>query len=136
MICALTSCLLELYCDSRLVAFQARWVKAHLAVCPACAAELAAAQKLTGELRAIAAPLAPAFLRNKLRAALLEKPVVPASKAASLYNLMPELAPTLSFAYSALAFLVFVSGSLLSPGIPCQAYPADAVAVTEPVPHH
>jgi len=129
MICALVHNLFDLYADDRLVAFQARWVAAHLAVCPGCAARLAAWRKLRLELRELSAPPAPASLKAALRAALLAGEQAAEVEGEADFTLAPARPPALSFAFSAVAFALFVSGSVFGPGVTSQALPDAAAAL-------
>lgn len=122
MRCAFTNNLLDLYLDGRLVASQARWVEAHLAACPKCAARFAAWRKISRELRTFRTSAAPASFKAGLRAVLLNADSAAAAPEIGVdRDLLPGLIPSLSFAFSALAFLLFVSGSVFGPGIPSQS---------------
>lgn len=134
MICALVHNLVDLYLDDRLIAFQSRWVAAHLASCPGCAARLAAWRKVRRGLRELSAPSAPDSLKAALRTALLtgDREAAGEESAADL-GLVPSRTPALSFAFSAAAFALFVSGSVFGPGVYSQALP-DAAAALSSVP--
>lgn len=135
MICALVHNLFDLYADDRLIAFQARWVAAHLAACPGCAARLAAWRRVRLELRQLSAPPAPASLKAALRAALLAGDQAAAQEQSEAdFALVSARAPALSFALSAVAFALFVSGSVFGPGVPSQALPDAAALSAAPAP--
>jgi len=123
MICALMTELLDLYLDKRLVGFQARWVETHLSRCPACAARAAQLRQLKLGLRAFYVPAVPAQLKRRLAAALkAEVQTAPEAAPWAEWELPEVQAPALSFAFSALAFILFVSGSVFGPGLESQAY--------------
>lgn len=122
MRCLFIGELLELYSDGRLIPFQARLVERHLKTCPGCAAKLAELEGLRRELRGFGAPAAPAGLKDGLRAALAAAakglPVV--EEETSVREMEPVVAPSFSFAFSFVAFLLFICGSMFGPGLPSQ----------------
>ncbi len=122
MICALIESLFDLYLDNRLMPFQARWVESHLASCPVCAARLALCKKILRELRTLSTPPVPAAFKAELRTALLnaKKPAYSPDFDIDT-DFVPRLQPSLSFAFSFLAFMLFISGSVFGPGIPTQS---------------
>jgi anti-sigma factor RsiW len=123
MMCRFIGELLGLYFDGRLIPFQARLVERHLRTCGGCAARLAELKKLGLELRGLSVPAAPAGLKDSLKAALAaaaKGPAAAAEEETPVRELDPVPAPSLSFAFSFAAFLLFVCGSMFGPGLPSQ----------------
>lgn len=118
IICALVEPLLDLHLDGRLVEAQARRVEAHAARCPACAAKLEAGRRLKAALRGARASAMPAEFKARLKAVLAQARPEPAA-AEELPAL--DLRPAAALAFSLAALAIFVSGSLLGPGLPSQA---------------
>lgn len=109
MICALVGNLTDLYLEGRLVAFQASWVRSHLAVCGRCAEGAAAWRGLAQSLRALPAPKAPQGLKELLRAAAAGRRALPARRSPLPELRWSEPAPSLALAFSFLALLVSFS---------------------------
>ena len=118
MFCAVVEPLLDLYLDDRLVPVQARWVEKHAARCPACAGKLAAGRRLKAALRGTGAPAMPDGFKARL---LALAQAMPSAKALAEELPSPDLRPSAALAFGLAALAVFVSGSLLGPGLPSQA---------------
>lgn len=127
MFCAVVEPLLDLYLDDRLVPVQARWVEKHAARCHACAAKLAAGRRLKAALRGTGAPAMPDGFKARLLALAQARP---AAEAAAEEPQAPDLRPSVALAFGLAAFAVFVSGSLLGPGLPNQACSDSGSAVS------
>lgn len=113
--------LLELYSDGRLIPFQARLVERHLRSCGGCAARLAELHRMKRELRGLSIPAAPAGFKEGLKAALTAAgKTAPMAKDAAVRDEEPALAPSFSFAFSFVVFMLFICGSMFGPGLPSQ----------------
>src|SRR3989339_1304168 len=122
MTCAFINVLIDLYAENRLISFQARWIENHIALCPKCAAELAAWKKMMRGLRTLPALYIPVNLKAALKTALTEPEAVQTVEVNDEnFAPWPDNVPALAFAFSLLAFLICVSRSNYGPGIPSQA---------------
>ncbi len=118
MICACVENMLDLYADGRLAACQVRWVERHLSSCPACAGRVASMRSLVSALRALPVPPPPADLAASIRNAVVSARVPAGPDLEFSHELFPARTPSLSLAFSFLAFIFSLSSSLLGPGIP------------------
>jgi anti-sigma factor RsiW len=118
MMCACVENMLDLYADGRLAACQARWMERHLASCPACAGRVASMRRLVSALRALPVPPPPADLAALIRDAVVSDRVPAGPDPGLYYEPFPARTPSLSLAFSFLAFIFSLSSSLLGPGIP------------------
>lgn len=118
MVCACVENMLDLYADGRLAASQARWVERHLGSCPACAERVASMRRLLFALRALPVPQPPADLAASIRKAVVSGRAAAEPDLGFSYELFPARTPSLSLAFSFLAFIFSLSSSLLGPGSP------------------
>jgi anti-sigma factor RsiW len=120
MICSFLDNILDLYLDGRLIPFQARLAERHLRSCGKCAGRLAELQKLKAGLRGLSVPAAPQDFKAGLKAALAAAEMAPMAGNAAVRGEEPDPVPAFSFAFSFVAFLLFISGSMFGPGLPSQ----------------
>lgn len=129
MICACVENLIEPYQESRLVAFQARWVERHLTACPRCAAKAAAWDRVLRELRALPIPTVPMALKTALKASLRRMPRTEPAEDEVLAPAWIPPAPPLALALGCAAFLFSLSASIFGPGLPNQGCSNDDTSV-------
>lgn len=118
IVCACVENMLDLYADGRLAAWQTRRVERHLSSCASCAERVAAMRRLSSALRALPVPPPPADLAASIRNAVVSSRVAVEPELEFFHELLPARTPSLSLAFSFLAFIFSLSSSLLGPGIP------------------
>lgn len=122
MICALIKNVIDLYLKEKLIGFQARWIKAHISGCAACAKEEASWNHLFNELRNFSTAPAPTDLKSSLKKALTatlpRQPLSSPGDWSNGWNLAQT--PALSMAFGLIAFALSISVSIFGSGVPSQ----------------